>query len=310
MNRLLATAAIAGASAGCVMTDLSAIDCVGFEDDYRGVPTLFELLDNEDARAGDLISEAGELRFVSERPREATAGCDCDADGDGLDDGWERSALENLKPGLQLHDDEPALCDRDADVALVGRVTPVGDRIRALIAIVYTADYGRCGAVAHRGDVERVALDLEPVAGSSDAIVRSVYTAAHEYTSLDGSQVHDASVIAKSAAGNPRWIAYVSSGKHATYVSPADCRSQSDLPCAREACPDDNYLHVSYPPITNAGEPDAGKADTLAIGRSEVEIWSDAIYCPDISLDAGCGSSSVAEKLLRDPFVDGQPMIE
>ena len=84
-----------------------------------------------------------------------------------------------------MHSDEPLFRDLHGKVVGSGRVMPTADgRIRILLAIVFSNDYGRCSATRHRGDPERVAIDLEIVDPNTTRVV-GTFTASHEGTGLD-----------------------------------------------------------------------------------------------------------------------------
>jgi hypothetical protein len=227
-----------------------------------------------------------------------------DLDGDGLADGWERIALDRWEPLVHLHSSEPMLGDLFGWAIAVGRIFPIaGGHIRVLIALLYQRDYGRCSFTGHRGDVERVALDLlERPDGALE--LAGAYTAAHEYTSLDGSRLFTTAdalsqlEFVDDADGQLRWRVHVSSGKHATYATAAACAGHTAAVCAREDCP---------PPGTG------GRDLLLSIGWAgepppvcEGPLWTDRPFCGLSASWTGMDRSPCAppirEKLLRDPF--------
>ena len=229
-----------------------------------------------------------------------------DADGDGLADDWERIALDRWEPVVRLHSSEPMLADMYGRAVAAGRVFPVDGperHVHLLMALLYHRDYGRCSFTGHRGDVERVALDLRERADGS-LLLAGAYTAAHEYTALDGSRLRTTAdeladlEFITSADGQLRWRVYASSGKHATYSSRAACAGHAGAVCAREDCPgggeDGRDLLFS---IAWAGEPPP---------FCEGPLWSDLPFCGIGSGFTGVDRSPCAppvrEKLLRDPF--------
>jgi hypothetical protein len=229
-----------------------------------------------------------------------------DVDRDDLADGWERMALDRWQPVVRLHGSEPMLGDLHGRAAAAGRVFLVdGPRrhVRLLIALLYERDYGRCSFTGHRGDVERVALDLQERADGS-LVLAGAYTAAHEYTALDGSRLRTTAEelseleFVEDAAGRLRWRVYASSGKHATYASRAACAGHAGAVCAREDCPGANGDGRDL--LFNIGW--AGEPPPFCTGP----IWSDRPFCGLgygwTGMDRSPCAPPVKEKLLRDPF--------
>ncbi len=260
-----------------------------------------------------LEREEGHIRFRTTIPKRAEtcraslpdqeAIC-ADVDGDGLADGWERTALDRWEPLVHLHSSEPMFGDLFGWAMAVGRVYPAdGGHIRLLITLLYQRDYGRCSLTGHRGDVERVALDLiERPDGALQ--LAGAYTAAHEYTALDGSRLLTTAdelsqlEFVDDPDGQLRWRVQVSSGKHATYPTPAACAGHAAAVCAREDCPapgpDGRDLLLS---IGWAGEPPPA---------CEGPLWTAHPFCGLGGGFSGMDRSPCApplqEKLLRDPF--------
>jgi hypothetical protein len=297
--RLLALAVLL---AGAACTDLRLLD----HDQPHFLQTPRWSSDRHTARLQRVESR---LRFSSTIPASAVAcrqhlgadeACD-DRDLDGLADQWERALLDRLQPTLRLHSDEPLLGDVNASAVALGRVVPAAEppgRLRVFIALLYGRDYGRCSFTGHRGDVERVALDLAPA--GADFVVVGAYTAAHEYTAFDGSRLYREDELsaleleADVASGNLRWRIYASSGKHASYVSPATCRAHASALCTREDCPPAAGGRDLLTGIRWAGEP-----------RCPAAPWGPAPFC-GLRLFDGMDSTGCAppirEKLMRDPF--------
>ena len=238
---------------------------------------------------------------------ECASGCD-DVDGDGLVDAWEDLVLRRLRPLLTFDESEQLMHDEEAVLFGVGRVTPVGDRVRVFLMTGYTSDYGRCGVSAHDGDSERVALDLEVSGG--DAHVVATYTAAHEGEVTDHSQVFREAELAEASfvegEHGPRWQVFASDNKHAAYQTVQLCEDAEWLVCLEEDCaPDgveDQAAHSRLPPVVNVGEPDAPRMSGLeAIGFPDEDAWADQEFCGGLGRGSGC-SSPVREKLEDDPF--------
>ncbi len=237
-------------------------------------------------------------------------GCDVetceDVDQDGLNDAWEDLALQVFRPELILDEAEPGMDDPDLVLAQVGRVAPVGsDRVRVLLMLGWSEDYGRCGVSAHHGDSERVALDV--LLDGERAVVVGAYTAAHEGTALDhGQLVQGAGLLDLSTSEEPRWQVWPSEGKHATYPSVQSCEEVSIVPCIDEDCApdgvDDPERYVILPDVWNAGEEAAPRLTGLSeLGFPGDEAWLDQPFCGGGDRSAEC-SSAVREKLLDDPF--------
>ena len=235
-----------------------------------------------------------------------------DDDKDGLVDRWETLLLDRMRPVIVLHRDEPLLIDRTADVVSFGRVMVAEDgHVRVFITLAYSYDYGRCSVATHRGDVERVVLDM--VFDDEDprrVDVERVYTAGHEYTAFDGSEMFSREEFSQlqfetdRETGEPRWIVYASAGKHATYVSSDRCRSHASAVCVRESCPasyngEQRRLLLD---MYNAGEPDLPLP--AAESHSRISVWGDEPFCWDKSYgtDTTRCAPPMKEKLVNDPF--------
>ena len=234
-------------------------------------------------------------------------GC-ADGDGDGLSDEWEAMVLERLRPVVALHEEEPLIQDPLAKVGAIGRVTPAeGGHIRVFIILGYSFDYGRCAQGGHRGDSERIALDLEIAApavghevGGDPALyaidVSRFYTAAHEGTPTDASRISlPSEVEAIGDVTGDRWMIYAARAKHGSFPSRAACDTAADGTCTAEDC---QSFHLLLFPIVNAGEPDAHLATETALGP----IWSDEPFCGGVDKgDLPCASAPHG-KLVDDPF--------
>jgi hypothetical protein len=229
-----------------------------------------------------------------------------DADGDGLADEWERALLDRWQPLLRLHRAEPMLGDARGRAVALGRVYPVDEpegHVRALIALLYHRDYGRCSFTGHRGDVERVALDL--VEREGHLALAGAYTAAHEYTAFDGSRLRttadelgELDFVRDETSGEVRWRVHVSSGKHATYTSREACAGHAAAICAREDCPGPGEAGEDV--LTDIGW--AGEPPPACDGPQ----WSDRPFCGLAvgydGMDSTPCAPPIKEKLLRDPF--------
>lgn len=261
--------------------------------------------------------DAGRLVVHAPAPALAAACEPClDADHDGLVDAFEDGLLAVLRPCLRLDEDERLLDDETAVVHDVARVFAVSTeplRLRALIMIGYSRDYGSCGLTAHNGDSERVAIELLATGPASDGALELVaqrfYTAAHEGTVNDHSQRFDATdptlVFAQEAHG-PRWVVFPSANKHATYASIASCEAIANgIPCLDEDCGADGVADPAtyelLPGVVNAGEPSAPRLTDLApIGFPGDDAWAEQDFCGGRG-GSGC-SAPVRRKLLDDPF--------
>ncbi|HEY8376319.1 MAG TPA: hypothetical protein VIK91_07520, partial [Nannocystis sp.] len=243
----------------------------------------------------------------------ADAPCD-DFDLDGLTDAWEDLALELLRPLRRLDEEESLIDDPSAVLADVGRVAPVGDRIRLFVMLGYSKDYGSCGGfTGHNGDSERVALDLmpDPAHGPGGVVVVGAYTAAHEGTVNDhghvfvGAELDQLVFTPDPETTDPRWVVFPSADKHATYASISICENISPIPCFDEDCAPDDVADPSVfdrlPPFGNAGEEHAPRLSDLGpLGFPGEDAWAHQDFCGGLG-GIGC-SSPVREKLLDDPF--------
>ncbi len=238
-----------------------------------------------------------------------------DLDGDGIVDVWEDAALDRLRP-IQRFDEDETLVNDDPTAVLadVGRVAPEGDFVHVFIMLGYSKDYGSCGGfTGHNGDSERVALELERLEGegAGDVRVRQAYTAAHEGTSNDHSQIFTGPDLATlvhdidPSSGEPRWVVFPSSDKHGTYATIDICEGVSSIPCLDEDCgPDDVGNPAMYdrlPPYVNAGEEAMPLVtDLTAIGFPGDDAWAVQDFCGGLG-GSGC-SDDVRNKLLPSPF--------
>lgn len=298
--RLLALAALLAAPSGCG-PDWHLPLIVEPEppggDRFGGGPALR-------LRDGTLVW-SGDLPIRADACQPACA----DLDRDTLSDVWEQELLRAVRPTLWLHRDDGVFFDPRAAMAMIGRVTPWGDTIHVMIAILYTRDYGRCGGDDHPGDVERIALELHPLADGRSARAERWYTAAHEGTS------YEASLYGTFPLPRPIWpsgsLMYWTPGstldglivardKHATYPSLATCAGRR-VPCVDDLCSIDVPLDILP---WNAGEPEAPLLENLdALGFPGQCVWCPQAFCGDA---AGAPESScvppLREKLERSPF--------
>lgn len=314
---------------GC--TDLTVLDQA---DPQLPLPT------SEHAHRWSDSQYSGQTELVAERMRlqttipAATSACHIelgaeapaciDADADGLSDIWERIALHRLRPFVRMHPSEPLFRDYHGRVMASGRVTPIGNsRIRVFLPIVFSYDYGRCSATQHRGDPERIALDLL-VLDAYTIEVAGVYTASHEGTPVDGSTMTVADELSgleyanDSITNMPRWVVYSSIGKHAMYPSANACASQGTLICVNDDCaePGDSRNDL-LPDVYNVGEPDSLHFEFEGCNEeaphsptrkapARTDIWGTDNYCGGIpndqeSYSASC-SGPIRTKLTNDPF--------
>ncbi len=237
-----------------------------------------------------------------------------DLDDDGLVDAWEDAALSRLRPIQRFDEDEALITDAAAVLGDVGRVALAGELVHVFIMLGYSRDYGSCGGfTSHNGDSERVALELERIAGAGpgDVRVKQAYTAAHEGTANDHGQIFAGAELdtlvhdADPATGEPRWVVFPSSNKHATYATIAICEGISVIPCFDEDCgPDgvaDPALYDRLPDYVNAGEEAMPLVTDLAVvGFPGDDAWAMQDFCGGLG-GTGC-SDDVRNKLLPSPF--------
>jgi hypothetical protein len=233
-----------------------------------------------------------------------------DADADGLTDAWEDLALARLRPFVRLDEAEQLVNDPSFRFGIVGRVVPVAERVVVYFMLGYQRDFGSCGFTAHNGDPERVALELE-VSASGNVRVTQAYTAAHENTASDHSQLFSGAELGTlvhetdPTFGEPRWVVFSSADKHATYATVAICEGISPFPCLDEDCAPDQVVDPApftrLAPYVNAGEPDAPLVtDLTAFMFDGDDAWADQDFCGGLER-TGC-SASVREKLINNPF--------
>ena len=178
-----------------------------------------------------------------------------DLDRDGLDDPIEQALLERFIPTFVLSAGEcdglpasfasgtehPMLAASNGTIH--GRAFPAaGGAIELQYFHLWARDCGRGG---HALDAEHVSALIEPQPDGSWA-ARLWYAAAHEDTICDQSSGARASTLDAESAGP---IVYISRGKHASYLTPAQCR----WGCGSDACPLGQPLRVAA--LVNIGEP-------------------------------------------------------
>lgn len=250
-------------------------------------------------------------------PEESSAVACADLDADGLSDMWEHVALQRLRPFVRMHAEEPLFRDFQGRVASIGRVTPAANgHIRVFLPIVFSYDYGRCSATEHRGDPERVVLDLVQ-RDRRTVEVAGAYTASHEGTGLDGSlRIHGEAMdeleyVMDSKTQMLRWVVYSSIGKHAIYPSAHACSEKGRFPCTGDDCASDgDGRNDLLPSVYNAGEPGRANLD-IAVPQDGAptllleQVWSEQNYCGDVPNTANysinCGGP-IRVKLIDDPF--------
>ncbi len=248
--------------------------------------------------------------LVSPGPIRAMRATD-DVDRDGLSDTWEDAVLATVRPIMMMHSGDGVFHDRDAVVALVGRVAPATAHILVTIVIAYSRDYGRCDGDRHAGDTERVALELvaDPHRPDRAVIVNRWYTAAHEGTASDASAQGEFAQLGPPrpetpvdfATGSlPVWSVLVSRDKHASFTSPEACAGNR-VPCLDDICATFSSVVALDLAPWNAGEPAAPRLDDL----DEVGFHGECAWCPRRFCGGRTASrcaSPMREKLLVDPF--------
>lgn len=198
-----------------------------------------------------------------------------DGDGDGLPDTLEQALLQRFLPRFYISsadcdgspstfapgEAEPRAIAREGRI--YGQVFPAphkGGRPR--IEMHYFHLWSRdCGRLGHPLDIEHVAVLLEqqrlPEKGAASHPPASPprlwewralywFAAGHQRTVCDVSHAARADFLVAEWAGADVWI---SSGKHASYLSRERCR----LGCGGDTCPDMQPLTVTR--VVNLGEP-------------------------------------------------------
>jgi hypothetical protein len=237
-----------------------------------------------------------------------------DVDEDGLTDAWEDLLLAGVRPLRRMDEGEMLIGDPAAAIGDVGRVVAVDDHFRVYIMLGYHIDYGSCGFTDHKGDSERVALDLigDPDGGPGGALVVGAYTAAHENTETDHGKVFQGTDLDQLVytpdpeTTDPRWVVFPSRNKHATYATITICENISAIPCLDEDCaPDDVDDPAMFDLLpekwVNAGEEAAPRVTELSVvGFPGDQAWAEQDFCGGLG-EPGC-TSPVREKLTVDPF--------
>ena len=126
---------------------------------------------------------------LSSRTFLAEEGTDArDPDRDGIDQAWESHALEQVKPIIELDEQESWLDRRGSDyVALLARVSPYPSRDKPTFivfayVVAWSRDYGgAAGIEEHRGDDELITLGYR-VQTERSLRLDWVYTSAHGST--------------------------------------------------------------------------------------------------------------------------------
>jgi hypothetical protein len=223
-------------------------------------------------------------------------------------------ALDRLRPAVRFHRDERLFRDPEAKVAAIGRIVPGpdGQLIHVFISLAYSRDYGRCSVGGHRGDTERVALQLQPVPGShTDVAVIAAYTAGHEGQFGDSSARYTGAALAELEfipdryTDGARWVVYASKGKHATFVSRRACRNAGliKLWCLRETCQDEPRADRELLfPVLNAGELRAPMTRDDELPFIGERLWIEQPFCGGLYSRTGSCTTSLVQKLTRNAF--------
>ncbi|MCU0228865.1 MAG: hypothetical protein MUF01_14620 [Bryobacterales bacterium] len=206
-----------------------------------------------------------------------STGPHADADADGLPDSLEQALLERFLPRFHVSAGDcdlrpsrflpgqasPRVLRQDG--AIYGQASPSHAQPGALrIELRYYHLWGKdCGRFSHLLDVEQVAALVEfvPIPGTADGPVFPILRAADEpswrwralYWFAAGHQgtVCDVSHGARAESLVAEWTGpevWVSTGKHASYLSHRRCR----LGCGGDSCPD--MLPLVVPEVINLGE--------------------------------------------------------
>ena len=173
-----------------------------------------------------------------------------DADRDGLDDALEDQLLARFAPTFLVSqgdcDSVPAtFASNEAAprvVARDGRIYGQVFRTGRFIEVHYYHLWSRdCGRGGHELDSEHVSVLLQ----APDWRAVYWYAAAHEGTLCNASQGAPAGALHAEKSGATVWI---SSGKHASFLSAAACRSG----CRADLC--ENMTALPRMPVVNLGE--------------------------------------------------------
>ena len=197
-----------------------------------------------------------------------------DADLDGLDDACEYAVAARFEPELVFGAAETA----------TGRIPfwaakPEGARMmRVFYALSYLVDAGDPtfgGASGHDGDTEFIVLRIEYVSGSTWQLVDG-YLSAHFDTLCDagGWFTHDQFEYAGAARGKP--VVYVAEGKHANYVSLADCDAGG---CYQDHCSDTVRAGVGIAASRDLGLFGQQLLDEHVVNGNHEWFWTDTIFC-------------------------------
>ena len=187
-----------------------------------------------------------------------------DSDGDGLSDRFEQRLLDRFSPRFFLSADDcsvkPARFAPSSlipvpsadDGTIYGQVSPAqassgpGRAIELHFYHLWRID---CGRMGHALDAEHVSVLLRGSGESADGW-KAVYwyAAAHEDTVCDAGQLTRASALNAETHGADVWV---SSGKHASFLSDQLCRHG----CGGDRCANSTPLPLKSP--VNVGEWDS-----------------------------------------------------
>jgi hypothetical protein len=175
-----------------------------------------------------------------------------DLDFDGIDDTFEQQLLVQYVPAFMISAGE---CDalpaefaagsRDPRATLkngtiYGQVSRKGEQFEVHYYHLWDRDCGRNG---HELDVEHVSVLVSP-----EQKALYWYAAAHEKTVCEASSGARAADLGAESRGATVWV---SRGKHASYLSPGNCR----LGCGVDECKDAAVMPLAS--LINIGESNA-----------------------------------------------------
>jgi hypothetical protein len=186
-----------------------------------------------------------------------------DRDGDGIADQQEQELLEKFRPRLLVSaadcDSVPAEFEAGSEMprpvarngTIYGQVFAhaAGPEKQPLLEIHYYHLWARdCDLTGHPLDAEHVSVLVTGDPSLPITAWRAVawYAAAHQDTLCDRSTAARASALGAEDRGVEVWV---SQGKHASFLRPADCAHG----CGQDRCGDTVVL--SPGPIFNIGEP-------------------------------------------------------
>ncbi len=182
-----------------------------------------------------------------------------DSDRDGLSDTVEQQLLEQFRPTFMIAAHDCAVAPAEFAKNAIPTVTATNGTIygqafrssrstaeHPLVELHYYHLWSKdCGRLGHKLDAEHVSTLVELAPDGSSATARYWFAAAHQETVCDASNGAKAAALNATDHGPLVWI---SSGKHASYLTQEACAHSCGDPHCEKA------VAVPHLPIVNLGE--------------------------------------------------------